>query len=123
MKVSVKFNAAPPLVIWQEVLVPNGWKITKYTRSTLRAKTEFGESESVFPVRNATKWYVTIKDDESGVEVEMNVPAFADSDYAEHRMRKKVAKLANNLDGVYETDEPLAVNVLKRLQDYYETTQ
>ncbi len=121
MKVSINFNVAPPLVIWQEVIVPSGWKITNYTESTLRAKNEFGQS--VFPVRNATTWYITIKDDDSGVRVEMNVPAFADSDYAENRMRKKVGEIADNLDGEYETEDALTVDVLKRLRDYHEIAQ
>jgi hypothetical protein len=116
MKVSINFNIAPTLSVWQEILTPNGWKITQYTENTLCAKNKFGESE--FPVRNATTWYITIRDKESSVEVAIDVPAFADSDYAENRIRRKVADLGNELDGEYKTDDPLTVDVLKRLQEY-----
>jgi hypothetical protein len=120
MKVSINFHTAPPLSVWQEALTPNGWKITKYTESTLSAKNEFGESK--FPIRNATSWYITVQEKESGVKVEMNVPAFADSDYAENRMRRKVADISSNLDNDAKTDDLLTVDVLERLREYHEST-
>lgn len=116
MNVTVDFTKAPPLAVWQAVLTPSGWKITKYTDSKLCAKNEFGESK--FPIRNSTTWHVTICEKEDGsATVRMDVPAFAESDYAKNRMLEKIADLAGGLDGEYETGSTLSVDVLKRLRE------
>jgi hypothetical protein len=116
MKVAVDFTEAPSLAVWQEVLTPSGWKITKYTDKKLCAKNEFGESK--FPIRHSTTWQVTIHEREKkAVTVRMDVPAFAESDYAENRMLKKIADITDDLDGECVTDDDLSIDVLKQLRN------
>lgn len=45
----------------------------------------------------------------------MNVPAFAESGYAKNRMIEKIADLADDVEGDYETEDDLFVDVLMRL--------
>jgi hypothetical protein len=120
MNVTVHFETAPPLVSWQAVLTNAAWKITNYTAETLTATNEFGESK--YPVRNATTWHLTVREDDAdGVHVEVSVPAFAESEYARGRLLGKVDDIAADVAGRCETSQSLTVDVLGRLRENSET--
>lgn len=120
MNIAVHFETAPPLVNWQAVLTNTGWKITNYTAETLTATNEFGESK--YPVRNATTWRLTIReDDHDGVHLEVSVLTFAESEYARGRLLETVGEIATAVDGRCETSASLSVDVLGRLRENSET--
>lgn len=84
---------APPLDLWIDELVDRGWQAVRHEGQRYVAVQEIGASR--FPVRLATTWRLELEDTPEGaVTVTVDVPAFADSLYAEDRIREYVADLA-----------------------------
>lgn len=116
MRETVAFEQAPPVMAWLTVLAENGWQMTSHTEDEVRARREIGASE--FPTRLATTWYAQIAENGAdGVEVTIEVPAFADSRYATRRLRGQIKDWADAVEGTCRSDVEFDVDILGALQE------
>ncbi|NLV08368.1 hypothetical protein GOC74_00235 [Halomicrobium mukohataei] len=116
MKETIAFEQAPPVMAWLTILAENEWQITSHTENEMRARREIGASE--IPTRLATTWYAQVTENgANGVEVTIEVPAFADSRYATRRVRGRIKDWSEAVDGECRTDAELDVDILGALRN------
>lgn len=116
MKETVGFDRAPPVIEWLSVLTTRGWQVTYHDDEEMRARREIGSAEH--PVRLATTWHaLVVENGRDGVDITVEVPAFADSRYATHRLRGTIVEWAEVVDGDCETETEFEVDILGALRE------
>lgn len=117
MKVSVDFDTSPDASEWASYLADNGWKITELTADRFECEKVRGNS-STYPVRQPIHWYVGVEEigPSRRVSVAVEVPVFADSIYAQSRLLNWVKSVADVLDGEWETETDLEIDILGHLR-------
>lgn len=116
MEEKVAFDSAPPVMAWLTVLSERGWQVTYHDNEEMRGRREVGASE--FPVRLSTRWFVRVSENGAeGVDVTINVPAFAETMYAKRRLRSRIEEWAEAVEGHCKTDQEFSVDVLGALRE------
>jgi hypothetical protein len=113
MKIVIHFKRAPSSDVWGTVLFQRGWKAIRNDNSGFRAKKQIGQSS--ISGRLSTRWYVSIEEND-GIVVSVEVPAFAYSTYADRRLREFITEVTEAIDGECITDDDLTVDVLSSLR-------
>jgi hypothetical protein len=118
MKVSVDFHVAPDASEWASLLADNGWKITKLAAGGFECEKVRGNS-STYPLRQPLRWHAVVE--ESGyddtISVSVEVPVFADAVYARHRLLGWIKSVAESLNGGWETEAELEVDLLGHVRE------
>jgi hypothetical protein len=97
-------------------LVNRGWKLITHDADSIQAKRQHSQSE--FPQKNTTTWYITLEEQkqiEIVLKATIHVPAFADSPYSRTRIHEQFEEIAERT-GDFETRESLKTDILSTLR-------
>lgn len=118
MKVSVDFHVAPDASEWASFLADNGWKITEIAADGFKCEKVRGNS-STYPVRQPLRWYAVVEESgyDDAISVSVEVLVFADSVYARDRLLRWIKSVVEALNGGWETDAKLEVDLLGHVRE------
>jgi len=118
MKIAIEFSASPDVAEWATVLADDGWKITVLTATSIELEKVIGNT-ATYPSRQPLTWYLSVENavNNSGVTVEIHVPAFADSVFSRQRLLDTIQEYAQSVNVECQADTSFELPLLEILRD------